>query len=240
MKDDKPPTPAELYIKAWRMRFYSLFPTEFSFLLQMFVAKYDCRWEKGMLVDSDDSCTSTEDLQLTEAGYQSLRNAGDGRLPMSWPDPRPAHSPLRCIPDDIDESWLSEISSFCWALDKIDSKLYTKLVTAYWAMSGYGVQYADGYRDRSIQNLAETKKLIIDLKVKERLAFIRKERQEKLNGKYVPAPSVHKGGHVRLCTGSDIATVKRLLKIGRNNGCEVDPPLSGSRFWTNADIHVID
>jgi len=240
MKNEKPLSSADLFFKKMRMRFFSLYQTEFKAQLRIFLSCYDAKWEKGCIVDAEHTNYPVSQNQLTEEGYDSLKNDND-KLPMIWPDVYEKHSPLICIPDDADQSWLQSISMMCYRIEKISVKDYTALAKAYWNMNPIAPEYRKSYFEKTVANFKATKEFLVKYQVKDRCHFVMNEQCKPKN--YVAPLVVKKGAVVRLKTGVATATVQAdKLTFGNDTvhgACFLDKPLNGTRYWHKTDLVAI-
>jgi len=241
MKEKEALKPAELFFKKMRMRFFSLYPSEFSAQLRIFLSCYEAKWEKGHVVEPNHTDYNASENQLTECGYDSLRNANQERIPMMWPDVHATHSVLACIPDDAEDSWLESISMMCYRIEKIELSNYIRLAKAHWDMSPMAPEYRKQHLDRTIANFKEAKEFLVKHQVRERVWFIKGERCKPKG--YVPPLQVKKGAVVRLKTGVATAIVQSdNLTFGNDTvkgACYLNKPLNGTRYWNKADLIAI-
>lgn len=226
---------AKEFIRAHRMRFLSLYPSDFAFMAHM-CSSSNYEWKDGKIV-SLDSPILEEKNQLTEAGWESFKH--DDYIPYSWGSPH-ERSPIFNIPDDISKEWQDEISMFTFLLEKISEKEFRKYCVANLALKRYSKEATDSHIDRYTTGFNETKKLIARKEVRERLMAISQAEYQKK----CPQPlRVMKGSEVRLKTGVSTAIVEcDNLLFGNNRvtgACYLDRPLEGTRYWHSSDLTVV-
>lgn len=227
--------PAELFIRERRMRFTSLYPTDFHFLLRM-CSTDDDNWNDEGLIH----CTYKESFQpydVTLDGWMSIRH--NDRCPTSWPEPR-VSSPIFNIPDNAEDSWLQEIGMFCYRLEKWDPADVEQWIACQTRLGGMGREYQDSQIQRNIQGFQRMREAVfITYNVPARITTIRKERQDKNRP---PRPlQVEEGATVRFKTGSKTAIVEGFIKVPetKDSGiliARLDREINGSVFHLSQNL----
>lgn len=223
------------------MRFYSLYPSENHLLLDI-LGSSDCsyKWnEKGELEESDKREYKQEEIQLTEAGFDSLRLAFAFKPPHSWPE-ADKNSPLLNIPDNIENSWLWELFHFYAGIEKLNDGVMKKWIQINVSFSGCDKPYKDDYLERYYHGYLSVRKLMREKKISERIMFIMNENAKPKG--YVAPLKLKVGSVVRLKTGVDTAIVLTdNLKLGGEafKICQLSVPLEGSVYWKDYDLKVV-
>ncbi len=230
-------TKAELFIKPILKRYYSIYPSEFCVLARILLSSYDAKWVDGMIYDKEHIPNKADEDLLTDKGWENLRHDNQ-ELPRCWPDMREAHSPLREIPDNADESWLHMISTFCYTIEKISVEKYEAYIRASFALSNWTKEAFDMHVNNSLRHFKDTKNFLEQFEPHKRCWAILNERSApKGAAKYY---EVKKGSTVRLKTGVSTAIVE-LDELTFGNGtikgaCYLDRPLGGTRYWNIAEL----
>lgn len=229
MDDKKPENVAERFIREGRMQFYSIRKTRLSYFLE-FLFSYDVQWKNGILVWSDRSA-SKEKNQITEDGYKSLKN--DCEIPVSWPA-YISSSPLKNIPNDAHEDWLTELSMFVYQINKIDDEAFSQYITGYYRLQGYTEEYRKQYTESAINGLKLVKDFIKEYEVYERINSIRKSRD-----KNETPIEIKVGTKVRHCSGTSTSTVledKLTFNGSKEEVVKLDKPIRGSLYWNKSQL----
>ena len=222
-----------------RIRFYSLYPSEFHFLLTALTDNTSYAWEKGNVVCDMDY--SNEAVDITEDGWDTLQNAGLGRLPTSWPMPN-KNAPLFTIPEDAHDDWLDACYSFIYSVNKIKEEAYVQYVTGHHNLQSMGQQYIDSAIERCLSGFRKCKAMIQEMEVEARIARIKRERYEKT---LPPKPAeVKVNCLVRNNRFEATATVLNIIKAAAGEYtvelCILDKPIDGKQGWAKHLLQVVE
>ncbi len=236
--DKKKRNLAETFIAFHRNKFFTIYPSELHFLLEL-THSSDYVWTEEGLIESG-SDYPLEENYITEAGWDSMENAGFGRYPTSWPE-ADKRGVFFTIPENAHADWLNELWGLVCTINKMDEDAYRMFVTGHAKLQRYTEVATNDMIERPCNGLRSCKAMLSEYKVGERIQRIGIERHEKTLPP--PPPEVKVGVTVRAILYEQTAKVLSIDLVQAEyvmEVCRLDTAINGKFFWMKSKLTPVN